>query len=222
VLKTEGVATLEFPHVLRLIQGNQYDTIYHEHFSYLSLLVVEKVFAAHGLQAFDVEEIPTHGGSLRVFAQHREAGRPSSPALDRVRQAEAELGLDRRETYLGFAHQVEESRLEILEFLILAKREGRRVAGYGAPAKGNTLLNYCGVRTDLLPFTVDRSPHKQGRFLPGVHIPISPVERIGQYRPDFLVILPWNLRDEIMEQMAVIRSWGGRFVTFIPRVRVLP
>ena len=222
VLKPEGVATLEFPHLLRLIERNQWDTIYHEHFSYLSLLVVERVFGTHGLAVFDVEEIPTHGGSLRVFAQRSEAGRPASPALDRVRHAEAEFGLHRRDTYLGFAGQVEESRLSVLEFLIRAKREGRRVAAYGAPAKGNTLLNYCGIRTDLLPFTVDRSPHKQGRFLPGVHIPISPVDRIEQYRPDFLVILPWNLREEIVEQMARVRSWGGRFVTFVPRVQVLP
>jgi SAM-dependent methyltransferase len=222
ILKPEGVATVEFPHLRRLIEGNQYDTIYHEHFSYFSLLVVEKVFAKHGLVAFDVEELPTHGGSLRVFAQRREARRPISSALARIRRAETEFGLNRRETYLTFASHVAESRLAILDFLIQARRNGRRVVGYGAPAKGNTLLNYCSIRTDLLPFTVDRSPYKQGRFLPGVHIPITEVDKISEYRPDFLVILPWNLRDEIIEQMAVIRSWGGRFVIFIPRVQVLP
>jgi len=220
VLKPEGVATLEFPHLLRLIEGNQYDTVYHEHFSYLSLLSVEKVLAAHGLSVFDVEEIPTHGGSLRVFAQRREAGRKIEDGVDRVRKAEAAFGLDRRETYLAFAKQVGENRLSVLEFLIKAKREGRKVAGYGAPAKGNTLLNYCGVRSDLMSFTVDRSPHKQGKFLPGVHIPISAPERIAQEHPDYVVILPWNLRDEVMEQMAGIREWGGKFVTFIPKVQV--
>jgi SAM-dependent methyltransferase len=223
LLKPAGVATLEFPHLLRLFEGNQFDTIYHEHFSYFSLLSVERVFAAHGLAICDVEELPTHGGSLRIYARHVDSpeGKVSARVFD-LKRREEEAGLNRLETYGRFAERVKETKRKLLEFLIAAKREGKSVAGYGAPAKGNTLLNYCGIRTDFLDYTVDRSPEKQGCFLPGTRIPIHPVERIRETRPDYLLILPWNLREEIMRQMSSIRDWGGRFVVPIPEVRVYP
>lgn len=222
LLKPGGVITMEFPHLLRLMQENQFDTIYHEHFSYLSFLVTERAFACHGLTIFDVEELPTHGGSLRIFARHNENG--ALPIEDRVEQLktrELASGLDKLESYTDFEQQVCETKRKLLEFLIEAKRAGKRLVGYGAPGKGNTLLNYCGIRTDFLEYTVDRSPHKQGRFTPGTHIPILEPERIFQTRPDYVLILPWNLADEITRQMSAVREWGGRFVVPIPEVKVL-
>jgi SAM-dependent methyltransferase len=222
-LKPGGVLTMEFPHLLRLMRENQFDTIYHEHYSYLSLLTVERVFAAHGLTLFDVEELNTHGGSLRIFAQH--TGSSVHEIKDTVRALrcrEVQAGLLDLETYDSFAEQVRESKRALLEFLIAAKRAGKRIVGYGAPAKGNTLLNYAGIGTDFLDYTVDRSPHKQGRLLPGTRIPIEAPERIAETRPDYVLILPWNLQDEIRRQMSHIRTWGGRFVVPIPRVEVLP
>lgn len=223
LLQPTGVITMEFPHLMHLMEENQFDTIYHEHFSYLSFLAVEAAFARHGLVLFDVEELPTHGGSLRIYGRHAEdAGKPVSARVEELRARERRKGYDRLDTYRHFSTRVEETKRDLLTFLIQAKRAGKRVAGYGAPAKGNTLLNYCGVRTDLVEFTVDRSPHKQGLYLPGTRIPIRAPEAIREARPDYVLILPWNLRAEVMEQMADIRSWGGRFVVPIPRVQELP
>lgn len=222
VLKPGGVATLEFPHLIRLMEENQYDTIYHEHFSYFSLITAEKIFAAHGLVLFDVDEIPTHGGSIRIYLRHVEdSSKPVSSAVVNLRNRELNAGLDRMETYAGFAEQVMESKRALLELLIRLRREGKRVAGYGAPGKGNTLLNYCGIRTDFLEFTVDRNPYKHGRFLPGTHIPIYPVERIRECRPDYILILPWNLKDEIVAQLAYTRQWNAKFIVPIPTARIL-
>jgi SAM-dependent methyltransferase len=222
LLAPEGVLTLEFPHLLRLMAEDQFDTIYHEHYSYFSFATVRKVFAAHGLTLFDVEELPTHGGSLRIFARHDEdACKPVGKRVADLLAREREAGLDRLETYSAFTARVERVKRGLLRFLIQAKEEGKSIAGYGAPAKGNTLLNYCGVRTDFLDYTVDRSPHKQGRYLPGVRIPIHGPERLRETRPDYVLILPWNLKEEIVEQMADVRSWGGRFVVAIPEVQVL-
>lgn len=222
LLARDGIVTMEFPHLLRLMEQNQFDTIYHEHFSYFSFMTAERVFAAHQLTIFDVEEIPTHGGSLRIFARH--AGNVSLPVRARVgelRGREQTAGLDRLETYTAFAERIKATKRSLLRFLIDARESGKRVAGYGAPAKGNTLLNYCGVRSDLLEYTVDRSPHKQGLFLPGTHIPVLAPEKIRETRPDYVLILPWNLKDEIIEQMADVLSWGGRFVIPIPQVKVI-
>lgn len=222
LLKPQGVITMEFPHLLRLMRDNQFDTIYHEHFSYFSFWTVERVFDAHGLTIFDVEELPTHGGSLRIYARHR--ANDAEPVSERVavlREREKQAGMDKMETYAAFAEQVRETKRQLLEFLIKAKRDGKTVVGYGAPAKGNTLLNYCGIRTDFLDYTVDRSPYKQGHYLPGIRIPIYAPEKIAETRPDYVLILPWNIRDEIMTQMAHIREWGGQFVVPIPRVEVL-
>jgi SAM-dependent methyltransferase len=221
LLKPTGVATFEFPHLLRLIRECQFDTIYHEHFSYLSLLAVERIFAHHGLTIFDVKELPTHGGSLRVYAAHSETAPARSQRCDAVIAAERAAGLDRPEGYGDFGSAVVEVKCRLLEFLIGLKRQGKAVAGYGAPAKGNTLLNYCGVGPELLPYTVDLSPHKQGRYLPGVQIPIHAPERIFETRPDYVLILPWNLKDEISAQMTAIRDWGGRFVVAVPSLAVL-
>jgi hypothetical protein len=222
LLKPGGVITMEFPHLERLMEGNQFDTIYHEHFSYFSFFTAEKVFAAHGLTLFDVEELATHGGSLRIYARHAENhALPVSAAVDALRRRELEAGVTRLETYASFAEQVKETKRGILEFLIRAKRAGKRVAGYGAPGKGNTLLNYCGIRTDFLDYTVDRSPYKQGKFTPGTRIPILHPDKIAQTRPDYVFILPWNLKDEIVRQMAHVREWGGKFVVPIPTVSVL-
>ncbi|MCB1750407.1 MAG: class I SAM-dependent methyltransferase [Gammaproteobacteria bacterium] len=221
LLKPTGIITMEFPHLLRLMQQNQFDTIYHEHFSYFSFFVVEQAFARHGLTLFDVEELSTHGGSLRIYGRHAEnATLPVSERVIELRTRESALGFDRLETYSLFQERVSGTKRRLLEFLIEAKRGGRRVVGYGAPGKGNTLLNYCGIRTDFLDYTVDRSLYKQGQFTPGTHIPILHPDRILQTRPDYLLILPWNLADEISRQMAVIREWGGRFVVPIPEVRV--
>lgn len=221
LLKPSGVITMEFPHLVRLMQENQFDTIYHEHFSYFSLFVVEKAFARHGLTLFDVEELATHGGSLRIYARHSANGAlPVSGRVAELRDREFALGFGKLETYAAFQQRVSETKRKLLEFLIDAKRAGKRIVGYGAPGKGNTLLNYGGIRTDFLDYTVDRSLYKQGKFTPGTHIPIQPPERIFLTRPDYLLILPWNLADEISQQMAGIREWGGRFVVPIPEVRV--
>lgn len=222
LLKPDGVATMEFPHLLRLMSGNQFDTIYHEHFSYFSFLTVEKIFDRHGLTLFDVDELPTHGGSLRIYATHAKNNtKPVTASVAMLKQREREAGLERLKTYAGFAEQVRETKRQLLEFLIAAKRAEKTVVGYGAPAKGNTLLNYCGIRSDFIDYTVDRSPHKQGKFLPGTHISIHHPDKIRETRPDYLLILPWNIKEEVMEQMACIRQWGGKFVVPIPRVEVL-
>jgi SAM-dependent methyltransferase len=244
LLAPGGTATLEFPHLLQLMDGSQFDTIYHEHFSYFSLLAAERVFAAHGLAVYDVEELATHGGSLRVYLGHAGPGGESprvstgaasaeefsggpvlngaaSPRVAELKRRELERGLGELAGYLGFAPRVEHMKRRLLAFLIEAKDEGRLVAGYGAPGKGNTLLNYCGIRTDLLDYTVDRNPHKWGTFLPGTHIPVFPPERLAETRPDYVVILPWNLKDEIAEQLDYVREWAGRLVVPVPEVRVL-
>jgi len=221
LLKPGGVITMEFPHLLRLMDENQFDTIYHEHFSYFSFITAERIFAAHGLTLFDVEELPTHGGSLRIYACHaEERDRPVSAAVAELRRREQNSGLDRVECYAAFGEKVKETKRKLLEFLIRARREGKKIVGYGAPGKGNTLLNYCGIRTDFLDFTVDRNPYKQGKFLPGTHIPILPPEQLRSTRPDYIFILPWNLKDEIIEQLSFAREWGGQFVVPIPEVKV--
>ncbi|HIG73328.1 MAG TPA: methyltransferase domain-containing protein [Bacteroidetes bacterium] len=214
-----GVATLEFPHLVRLMEGNQFDTIYHEHFSYFSFTTAERVFAAHGLTLFDVEELPTHGGSLRIYARHAaDTARPVSDAVRSLRQREADWGVDADATYAAFADRVRQTKHALLRFLLEAAAEGKTVAGYGAAGKGNTLLNACGVKPDLVAFTVDRNPYKQDTFLPGSRIPVFAPEAIFEHRPDYVLILPWNLREEISGQMAGIREWGGRFVVPIPEL----
>ena len=223
LLGPAGVITLEFPHLQRLMAENQFDTIYHEHFSYLSLGAVERIFAHHGLRLFDVEELGTHGGSLRIYACHaQDARKQDTGEVARIRAGERAFGLDSLKGYEGFERRVRDTKNKLLRFLIEARESGKTVAGYGAPGKGNTLLNYCGIRTDYLDYTVDRSPHKQGRYTPGTHIPILPPERIRETRPDYVLILPWNLKQEITRSMAYIREWGGRFVVPIPAVEVLP
>ena len=222
LLHPRGTATLEFPHLLRLMEDNQYDTIYHEHFSYLSWTVVEKIFKVHGLRMFDVEKLATHGGSIRIYACHIDhPGNQTTDSAVEIREQELAAGLNRIETYSAFEEKVKESKRALLSFLIEAKRSGKTIAGYGAPGKGNTLLNYCGIRSDFLDFTVDRNPYKQGKYLPGTHIPIYPVERIDEMKPDYVLILPWNLQEEVTKQMNHIRNWGGRFVVPIPKVKVL-
>jgi C-methyltransferase C-terminal domain/Putative zinc binding domain/Methyltransferase domain len=220
VLAPGGTVTIEFPHLLTLMRFNQFDTIYHEHYSYLSFAAVERIFAHHGMTLFDVDELPTHGGSLRIYAKHADDPRPIEQRVVAIRQKEADFGIKNLETYAGFAEQVRETKRKLLEFLIQARRDGKRIVGYGAPGKGNTLLNYCGIRTDFLDYTVDRNPHKQGNYLPGSRIPIVSPDRIMADKPDYVLILPWNLRDEISKQMAGIRDWGGKFVVPIPSVSV--
>jgi SAM-dependent methyltransferase len=222
LLKPGGVITMEFPHLMRLIEQNQFDTIYHEHFSYFSFLTARRVFAAHGLTLFDVEELPTHGGSLRIFGAH--ADDPDKPETDRaaeLAERERQAGYESIETYGAYAQQVRDDKRAVLSFLIELKRAGHSIAGYGAPAKGNTLLNFCGVGTDFIDYTVDLNPHKQGHFLPGSHIPIRPPETLRETKPDVVLILPWNLREEIMDQHAYIREWGGRFAARAPEMRLL-
>jgi 2-polyprenyl-3-methyl-5-hydroxy-6-metoxy-1,4-benzoquinol methylase len=222
LLKPGGVITIEFPHLMQLMAQNQFDTIYHEHFTYFSFLSAERMFAAQGLTLFDVEELPTHGGSLRIYACH--VGDPTkavTPRAQELRRREIAAGFERIETYANFGEQVKETKRKLLDFLIAVKREGKTVVGYGAPGKGNTLLNYCGIRTDFIDFTVDRNTYKHGKFLPGTHIPIFHPDRIAEVKPDYVLILPWNLRDEIVRQMAFIRQWGGKFVVPIPEVQVL-
>jgi hypothetical protein len=222
LLAPQGVITVEFPHLMRLIDGNQFDTIYHEHFSYFSFLTTTRIFAAHGLHVFDVEELPTHGGSLRVYARHVEdTSKRESPKVAALIADEEACGYTRIDGYRSFDEKVKETKRRILDFLITAKRQGKSIAGYGAPGKGNTLLNYCGIRRDFLDYTVDRNPYKQDKFLPGTHIPVFPPERIRETRPDLVLILPWNLKDEIMEQLSYIRGWGGKFVIPIPEATLV-
>ena len=221
LLKPSGLITMEFPHLLQLMEYSQFDTIYHEHFSYFSFLSVEQVFARHGMKLFDVEELSTHGGSLRIYACHDcDASKPIEVRARDLKARETDAGFGDLSHYLSFRPTVEATKRKLLSFLINARQEGKRVVGYGAPAKGNTLLNYCGVRTDFIDYTVDRSPHKQGHFLPGVHIPIYAPEKISQTRPDYVLILPWNLREEVMQQMGFIREWGGKFAVPIPEMTV--
>jgi len=221
VLKPEGVLTFEFPHFLNMLELVQFDTIYHEHFSYLSLLAVAQVLRANGLRAFDVELLPTHGGSLRLFCAHEASSHPETDALKTLRAREAAAGLQKLETYEGYAARVDAVRDSFLAFLRQAKADGKSVAAYGAAAKGNTFLNYAGVSADDLVAAFDANPHKQGRYLPGSHVPILAPERVAEVKPDYLLILPWNLKDEIMAQLAYIRAWGGRFVIASPRTEVL-
>lgn len=222
LLKPTGVATFEFPHLLRLVEDNQFDTIYHEHFSYLSLTAVTRVFEQNGLSIFDVEELPTHGGSLRVFAQRLDLGSNSvSLAVNEMLVREATVGMKTQEYYAGFQDKADKVKDEFINFLIEAKRKGKRVVAYGAAAKGNTLINYAGIRPDLIPRVVDRNPAKQGKYLPGSRIPIDEEMRIMAEKPDYVVILPWNLRDEVMTQLAYIREWGGQFVTAVPQLTIL-
>ena len=221
LLNPGGVITMEFPHLLTLVDLNQFDTIYHEHFSYFSFTTVERVFAAHGLTIFDVDQIPTHGGSLRIYARlGQDESKPLAKAVTQLKDVEARWGVSHLETYARYGESVHATKRAILQFLIRAKEEGKRIVGYGAPGKGNTLLNYCGIRTDFLDFAVDRSPYKQGKYTPGTHIPILHPDTIAEVKPDYLFILPWNLRDEIMEQNAFIRDWGGKFVVPIPQLTV--
>ena len=221
LLKPQGVITMEFPHLMRLMAENQFDTIYHEHFSYFSCLAVERVLRRHELILFDVEELETHGGSLRVYVRHTEDfSKPIDGRVAGLKAREEATGLNRLEHYLSFYGKVVNAKHKLLAFLIAAKANGKAIVGYGAPAKGNTLLNYCGVRSDFIDYTVDRSPYKQGHFLPGTRIPIYGPERIKDTKPDYLLILPWNLKDEIMAQMQCMREWGGRFVVPIPEVKV--
>ena len=222
LLGPTGVVTMEFPHLMRLMQENQYDTIYHEHFSYFSFATVERVFAAQGLTMFDVQQLPTHGGSLRIYARHAEdSTKPVGQAVHALKDEEAQYGLGRLETYAAFTERVNENKRALLEFLIAQKRAGKSIAGYGAPGKGNTLLNYCGIRTDFLDYTVDRSPYKQGKYTPGTLIPILSPEKIEETKPDYLLILPWNLKAEIVAQTSYIRSWGGKWIVPIPDLGVI-
>lgn len=221
VLSKSGVLSVEFPHLLKLIEQTQFDTIYHEHFSYLSLLTVRRIFAHHGLQVFDVEELTTHGGSLRVTAQHTDGSHAQSVAVEKVLGDERNARLDSIDGYQNFSQKVSKIKDDLLQFLDGARSRGERVIGYGAPAKGNTLLNFCGIGPDSIQYTVDRSPYKQGRLLPGTHIPVHAPERIAETQPDYVLILPWNLQDEIVEQMSHVREWGGKFVVPIPELRVI-
>jgi SAM-dependent methyltransferase len=222
LLKPSGVVTMEFPHLLRLIEDNQFDTIYHEHFSYYSFLTVRELFARHGLEIFDVDRLPTHGGSLRIYAHHaQDAGQRVVSSVEALLAAERSAGMCDLAIYTSFPQKAQAAKFGLLSFLARAKCEGKRIAGYGAPAKGNTLLNFCGIRTDFLDYTVDASPYKQGTFLPGTHIPVYAPAKIAETRPDYVLILPWNLRDEIAPQLAHIREWGGKMVIAIPRVEVL-
>jgi SAM-dependent methyltransferase len=220
LLKPSGVITMEFPHLVRLIEQNQFDTIYHEHFSYFSFSTVRRIFAHHGLRLFDVEELPTHGGSLRIYACHEAGPHADSANVAALLASEAALGVQTPAYYAAFAEQVRETKRRLLEFLIDVKRRGKSVVCYGAPGKGNTLLNYCGIRRDFIDYTVDRSPHKQNNLLPGSRIPIFAPDQIFQTKPDYILILPWNLREEIMTQMAAVRQWGAKFVVPIPSVQV--
>src|SRR5579872_6255984 len=223
LLAPNGVITVEFPHLMRLMEENQFDTIYHEHFSYFSFLTADKIFTAHGLTLFDVEELSTHGGSLRIYARHSDdSSKPVTARVEELRAREVIGGFSCIDRYQSFTERVKETKRALLDFLIQSKRDGKQIVGYGAPGKGNTLLNFCGIRNDFLDYTVDRSPHKQGKFLPGTHIPIHPVKRIRETKPDYVLILPWNLKDEIMRLNAYVREWGGQFVVPIPTVKIYP
>lgn len=222
LLKPQGIITMEFPHIMRLIEEAQFDTIYHEHFSYFSFLTVKKVFNAHGLTLFDVEELPTHGGSLRIYACHADdKSKEISQRITELEKQEINAGYADINFYLHFSEKVKSIKRNIMKFLIQAKEDGKTIAGYGAPAKGNTLLNYCGIKTDFLDYTVDRNPHKQGCYLPGSRIPIYHPDKIKETKPDYVLILPWNIKDEVIQQMSYIREWGGRFIIPIPRVKIL-
>ncbi|MHB8243043.1 MAG: methyltransferase domain-containing protein, partial [Solirubrobacteraceae bacterium] len=222
LLAPDGVITMEFPHLMRLIEDNQWDTIYHEHFSYFSFLTVSRVFEAHGLRLFDVEELPTHGGSLRIYGAHAEdRDKPETSAARELRERERAAGYESLETYLGYGRRVERDKRQILSFLIDLKERGLSIVGYGAPAKGNTLLNYCGIGRDFIDYTCDLNPHKQDHFLPGSHIPIRSPDAIREERPDVVLILPWNLKDEIVEQLGFIREWGGRFAARTPELTLI-
>jgi 2-polyprenyl-3-methyl-5-hydroxy-6-metoxy-1,4-benzoquinol methylase len=221
LLAPRGVITIEFPHLMRLVSQRQFDTIYHEHYSYFSFVTAREIFAAHGLALFDVEELPTHGGSLRIYARHvQDDSKPLTRRATELLAREEAAGVRKLDYYASFAEQVKEVKRALLDLLIRLRREGKSVVGYGAPGKGNTLLNYCGIRTDLLDYTVDRNPYKHGRFTPGTHIPIFPPERLRETRPDYVLILPWNLQDEIMAQHGYIREWGGQFIVPIPEARI--
>lgn len=221
-LKPYGTITIEFPHLLRLIQNNQFDTIYHEHFSYLSFTTVQTIFEAHGLKIFDVDELLTHGGSLRIYACNiEETDRFMSKNVLELLTEEEKCGFKSIGTYTAFNESIKVTKRQLLQFLIRAKNEGKKIAGYGAPAKGNTLLNFCGIRCDFIDFTVDRSPYKQGLYLPGTHIPVFSPEKIKDEKPDYVLLLPWNLKDEIVNQMSFIREWGGRFIIPIPQLEVI-
>lgn len=221
LLKPEGVVTLEFPHLERLMAENQFDTIYHEHFSYFSLVTIDRLAARHGLKLIDVEELPTHGGSLRVYLAHAGSARPTEKSVPDLLARERQLGFREIAAYASFAEQVRRTKRRLLSFLIEAKNAGKTICGYGAPGKGNTLLNYCGIGPDFLDFTVDRNPYKQGQFTPGMRIPIHPVGAIDAAKPDYILILPWNLKDEIVQQMRHVAEWGGKFVVPIPEVAVI-
>ncbi len=221
LLKPQGVATVEFPHLEKLIAENQFDTIYHEHFSYLSASVVQRIAQAYGLRIIDIEELSTHGGSLRVYMAHQDSSHPVSHAVNAILERESRNGLQTLDAYAAFADNVKKTKRDLLAFLIKAKDEGKRIVGYGAPGKGNTLLNYCGIGPDFLDFTVDRNPYKHGRYTPGTHVPILPVEEIDRARPDLILILPWNLKDEIVGQMRHVGAWGAKFVVPIPTVSVI-
>jgi SAM-dependent methyltransferase len=222
ILKTGGVCTIEFPHLLKTIDGNQFDQVYHEHFSYFSGLTAERIFAAHRMRVFDIDELPTHGGSLRIYACHdNDDSHPTLASVSDLLRRERQAGLHRLETYAAFANRVRVTKRKLLSFLIDAKSGNKSLAGYGAPGKGNTLLNYCGIRRDFLDYTVDRNPYKHGKYLPGTHIPIFPPEKIFETKPDYVLILPWNLKDEIVSQLASIRSWNAKFVVPIPEVTVI-
>ncbi|MEJ2123534.1 MAG: class I SAM-dependent methyltransferase [Alphaproteobacteria bacterium] len=221
LLKPEGVITLEFPHLERLMAENQFDTIYHEHFSYFSLITIERLAERHGLMLIDVEELPTHGGSLRVYLAHADSSHEVAPSVAALLEREDRLGFRDIQTYARFAEQVRATKRKILSFLIEAKNQGKTICGYGAPGKGNTLLNYCGIGTDFFDFTVDRNPYKHGRFTPGMHIPILPVEAIDEAKPDYIFILPWNLRSEITQQMRHVGEWGAKFIVPIPEVSLV-
>jgi SAM-dependent methyltransferase len=221
LLKPSGIITIEFPHLMKLIDDNQFDTIYHEHFSYFSLLTVEKIFTAHDLTIFDVEELPTHGGSLRIYACHSEKrSYPVKTSVSALKLKEIDQGYNTLDKYFTFAEKVRSTKRNLLAFLIQIKSEGKSIAGYGAPGKGNTLLNYCGIRSDFLDYTVDKNPYKHGKFLPGTHIPIFPPSQIEKTKPDYVLILPWNIKNEIINQLDYIKQWGGKFIVPIPEVKV--
>jgi len=220
-LAENGLVTMEFPHLMEIIESHQFDTIYHEHFSYLSLLSVEQIFKRHGLKIFDVEQLPTHGGSLRIYAAHADdTTKPESENVASLRDSESRAGLADLKTYLHFADKVNKTKRDLLGFLIKAKEAGKTIAGYGAAAKGNTLLNYCGIRTDFIDYVVDRNPHKQGTWLPGTHIPVYAPEKLAETHPDYILILPWNLRDELNKKLDYTREWGCKLVLPIPTVQV--
>jgi hypothetical protein len=222
LLKPHGFITMEFPHLMQLIQNHQFDTIYHEHLSYFSFLTVEKIFAKHGLTLFDVEELPTHGGSLRIYAKNEnDITRKISERVYDLRQREIKLGYNDLHHYLTFQEEVHAVKRNILKFLINVKERSKDVVGYGAPAKGNTLINYCGIKKDFIDYVVDRNPYKQGRFLPGSHIPIKAPDKIKETKPNYIIILPWNLKDEIIGHMSFAREWGAKFVVFIPEIQVI-